>query len=108
MEKKSVLENKDYSYLVGKEFKILGVRKFDVIGIGVVKRFEYRSGITISFKHDMGYNIIFLDNPKSLSYSYSNLGRSGNYKGAFTCLTRKIKKGLLDPNVTLAYPFWTI
>ena len=89
MEKKSVLENKDYSYLEGREFKIVNSYTGDLMGIGVVKGCDYYIGITVVFKYDVNWNCICINGPNS---PYSVAGE--NYKGAFACVVRKIERGI--------------
>ena len=89
MEKKSVLENKDYSYLEGREFKIVNSHTGDLMGIGVVKGCDYYIGSTVVYKHDVNWNCICINGPNS---PYAVAGE--NYKGAFACLVKKIERGI--------------
>ena len=89
MKKESVLENKDYSYSEGKEFKIVNSHTGDLIGIGAVKGCDYYIGITVVLKHAVNWNCICINGPNS-----PYVDSRKNYKGAFACLVRKIERGI--------------
>ena len=88
MEKKSVLENKDYSYLEGREFKIVDSQSGDLICVGIVKGCDYYVGITVVNKSEENLNCICINGPNSPFQTQNN------YKGAFACLIRKIERGV--------------